>query len=360
MRRCTLGAAALVIVGCGSLLVRAAESQQVSIDELRVPASPAFIMLGVSPTLVERPSTPRALALSLITATERTDSDSGIPKDIAIEFAPYWWQSRPELTFESYYARDKKLLATIAQTFALSLGTTDLEDLAGIDGSRAALGLRFMVRQGSASKDLEPHVQKLQAAQVLLAACAPDEPTEPVDQACVARVKGELEAARDAVITNAERVGFTLEVASALSRDFPAEDADAVSNTRFGAWVTASYHTEGSLSIVGVARYLGEDEAADQGHAQDLGGRLIWKNEAGAAMPPMSISLEYLRRFAERGDDSSRLVGVLEFRLPIENVSLVASYGKDFEDLTGHQDLVSTLGVSFGFGRQPVVEKNTN
>jgi hypothetical protein len=328
--------------------------KEVSIEELRVPSSPAFTMLGVAPTEVERPSTPRALALSLVSATER--SGSGIPTDIAMEFTPYWWKSHPDLTFSQYYADDKGIGDTIAQTLAVSLGTTDLEDQAGVSGARTALGLRFMLRQGKRDPDLQERVVDLQKEQLKLLECVPDEPKEPMDEACISAAEHGVRKARERVAEKAQRVGWTVEFAAAATRDFPENDSNQGANTRVGGWLTGSYSHGGLLSVVTLARYLTEDDATAAGHSVDVGGRLIMKGDGDGGMPPLAISLEALRRFASEGDDSSRVVAVLEYRLPVENLSLVASYGKDFTDLTGEQSLVSTLGINFGLGKGPVVK----
>jgi hypothetical protein len=345
---------ALALAAAGSLSPgRTDEKNQVSIDELRVPSSPAFTMLGVSPTAVERPSTPRALALSLLSATER--SGSGIPKDIALEFAPYWWRSHPDLTIQDYYSPHKGLGATIVQTLAMSLGTTDLQDRAGIPGTRAALGVRFMLRQGEADPDLWKRIKALQDEQIKLLDCVPDEPSEPIDEACVAEAEKRVRKAREGVAEKAERRGWTVEFAAAATRDFPEDDSGQGTNTRLGGWLTGSYKFPGTLSAVALARYLAADDASGEGRSEDVGGRLIMKSQRDAGMPPLAISMEYLRRFAEHGDDSSRLMAVLEYKLPMENLSLVASYGRDFKDLTGQQSLVSTLGINLGLGKGPVV-----
>lgn len=333
-------------------LAQDASNDKIPIDELRVPSSPAFTILGVSPTAVERPSTPRALALSLLSATER--QGSGVPKDIALEVAPFWWRSHPDLTFASYYDSRKGLGKTIAQTLAVSLGTTDLEDQAGIPGTRVAIGLRFALRQGRQDPLLKERVRELQAVQTRLLECVPDEPSEPIDEGCASEVEKEVRKARELVAEKAERIGWTIEAAAASTRDMPDNDTEQGANTRYGGWLTASYHHGGPLSVVVVARYLSDDDATAAGRSEDLGGRLIMKGEGDAQIPPLAVSIEYLRRFAERGDDSSRLVAVLEYRLPLENLSLVASYGKDFKDVSGHDSLVSTLGVSIGLGKSPV------
>lgn len=355
--------ACITTATAGFLAGDARSAGELQIDELRVPSSPAFTMLGVSPTAVERPSTPRALGLSLLSATER--SGSGIPNDLALEFAPYWWKSHPDLTFDNYYDKDKKFLDTIKQTLAISLGTTDLEDQAGVSGSRAAIGLRFMLHQGVKDPALDERVKDLREAQVRLLDCVPDEPTEPVDEGCVSVAEREIRTQLARVKDKTERMGWIVEFAAAATRDFADNDAEQAGNTRFGGWFTASYHfkkvkTDGTemsspLTVVAVARYLSKDDATLANGSEDVGGRLIWKGESDAGMPPLAISIEGLRRFAEQGDDSSRIVAVLEYRLPVENLSIVASYGKDFKDLTGHDSMVTTLGINFGLGKGPIV-----
>ena len=65
--------------------------------------------------------------------------------------------------------------------------------------------------------------------------------------------------------------------------------------------------------------------------------------------------MEYVKRFVVEGEDTERLVAVFEYRLPMDNLSFVASYGKTFDDdFEGKEDLVSSLGINFGFGRGPV------
>ena len=346
------------------------EDEFPTVDDLRVPASPAFILLDVSPTSVERPNTPRAFALGLLSATER--GDSTFPQDLAMEIAPYWWKSHPDLTFRSYYGlggQKKTLGSTIVQTLAISLATTDLQETTGVEGTRSGLGVRFMFLQGRPAPDLEVKVEEavknLKKLQLkLLEECVPDDPEAPdsePDPVCTAEHESKLKPAAKAVTKevdamNKERVGWMVEFASALTADFPDNDGSQADVNRVGAWLTASYNGKPrSLTFVGVARHFREDTPADTVGRSDLGARLIWKADP-TAMPPLGLSLEYVRRFTPGEGDTDKLVAVLEVPLPLDNLSVVASYGKDFgDDATGKEDLVSTLGINFGLGRGPVV-----
>ena len=67
-----------------------------SFNSIRTPTSPAFVLLGIEPTAVERPNTPSALAVSIL---NRTQNLSVLPKDYALEFSPYWLLGHSELTW---------------------------------------------------------------------------------------------------------------------------------------------------------------------------------------------------------------------------------------------------------------------
>src|SRR6185436_9150701 len=96
----TLMASLLVV----AIFSTAAADLQVP-EELKTPAQPAFTLLGVTPTSIDRPSTPRAFAVGLLGAF--ADSKDSLPRNLALEVAPYWWSSRPSETYDSLNSRTK-------------------------------------------------------------------------------------------------------------------------------------------------------------------------------------------------------------------------------------------------------------
>src|SRR5262245_42359826 len=91
--------------GIGGLMVaslmlageaNARDDQPPSFNSLRTPTSPAFTLLGIEPTSVERPNTPSSLAASLL---NQTAGFSTLPRDYALEFSPYWLVGHPRLTW---------------------------------------------------------------------------------------------------------------------------------------------------------------------------------------------------------------------------------------------------------------------
>ncbi|MCB9464264.1 MAG: hypothetical protein H6682_11295 [Candidatus Eisenbacteria bacterium] len=124
------------------------EDLRVTFEELRAPSSPAFILLGATPTQVDRPQDLSDLAISLSSASQDL---SLIPKAYSVEFAPYWLASRPKVHFSDWaggarggqFFQDMTIsLATITKSVP---DTTSTETIAGL-GIRTSL-LRAPVTQ---------------------------------------------------------------------------------------------------------------------------------------------------------------------------------------------------------------------
>jgi hypothetical protein len=87
--------------------------------ELSTPDNAAFSILGVSPAQIERPTTPKALSLSLLAAA--TDDANLIPNEYAVAAAPFWMRPN-RLTIDQYVR--PSVGQSLAQTFTISFATT--------------------------------------------------------------------------------------------------------------------------------------------------------------------------------------------------------------------------------------------
>src|SRR5436190_10412015 len=112
----------LMVVICG--VADFCFCQPIKINDLNIPTSPAFVLLDKSPASIEKPSNPRALAVSLINVWQ----NSG-----AIEITPYWFKDRPAYTFKQNINNK----APILQTFAISAATAEIDSITDI-----SVGLR--------------------------------------------------------------------------------------------------------------------------------------------------------------------------------------------------------------------------
>jgi len=326
------------------------------LDELRVPNSPAFNLMEISPSAINRPTTPKAFGLSLLESISESEGD--FPRNIALDFAPYWWSPHPDLTFKEYY--DKTGFGeSVLQTLSLSIGTTEAkvkQDDEQVDGTRVGLGLRFNLISGKANPNLE---EKVNEARNLINKCLSPSTLDPKEKVleCIESKKTEFRnTAKEISDLEKTRVGWQLELASATTFDFSENDWDELEFTRFGTWLTTSYRSANTssalhqLSFLGIGRYIYDDFGGEGDNIFDLGGSIVWQ----AQEIPLSLSAEYLRRFADEGDD--RIVGVAEYRIN-DTYSLFASYGKTFDDsFSGNDDLVTLFGINVGLGKGPILK----
>lgn len=341
-----------------ALLAPAASSvafaqQAVEIDDLRAPTAPAFVLLNVTPASIERPQNPRALTLNLLSAAAQAQ---GFPRNYALEVAPYWLTSHPNLTFDQY--ENPNLAGNIARTLSFSVATAPLAASAASEaktaGSRLGIGVRANLAGGQANPKLKALVAALNAtnAQILTA-------FEKGQDIGELRAKAG-EQARQIQAMDGQRVGLLVTAAAGQVWTFPSDDFALRQRDRWGIWVTPAYRFRACgaddagcsalLDAVAVARALG---GGGKDLQWDLGGRLLWQ-----PTKELAISSEFLRRRANgrrKTNDSSRTVALVEYRIR-EDLLLFGSFGKDFDDEETHRTLVSIMGLNIGFGRKPLVK----
>jgi hypothetical protein len=333
----------------GSLLPASAAAQtpKVTIDDLRTPASPGFAVLGVEPAVISKPTSPRGVALSLLSSDK--NNDSLIPKNYALEVAPYWLNSHPRLTYEKY---DKAGVAdTLVQTLSVSFATATTP-AAGKENETTGLGfgVRTLAWKGRHNSKIDELTTRIKNRQIdILRASTPAE-----EDALEADLRA---AALEFQAENRKRVGWMLEMAGAFAAEYPDNDVRNGQLSRVGAWVTPSYQIENPrVSATGVARYFREQDQGKKRNTDanliDTGFRLQGETEQ------LGFAFELVKRFA--GDDadeedSTRMMGLFDYRVNAD-IYLTASFGQDFADKTGRKPLVTFLGLNFGLSKKPVVE----
>src|SRR5574340_1225846 len=106
-------------------------AQEKKINDIQTPQSPAFVLLGIEPNSISKPTTPRAVAASFVSAVQQGG---------ALEMAPYGLASHPNLTFDDYY--NAGLGQTIMQTLSLSVATVPKTEISDTLGTRVGFGAR--------------------------------------------------------------------------------------------------------------------------------------------------------------------------------------------------------------------------
>lgn len=353
-------AAALALALLAAPAAAHGQQDSIQLSAFRTPPSPAFTLLGVSPTSVARPTTPRAFALSLLSAGEGAGV---LPENYAAEFAPYWMARRPSLTFDEYF--DPNVWQSIQQTFSLSVATAE-ETTTADSATGVGLGFRFAPLSGSRPARVDSLVAELRTAQrraaqfIALRNAARrrgDDSTVAVMEDSIAGV-GSTRVSLATEIAKQERVGLTLEVAGGITGSYPERDFSEGRMGKAGLWSTLGYRLEAPrIDGIVLGRWLRDEAQTDGQDLWDVGGRAVLTLDRFAA------SAEFVRRSAGDAsatgdaayDDSNRVVGLVEYRAS-DDLYVTFSFGQDHSP-AGSDDnpLVATLGGSFHWGSTPSV-----
>jgi hypothetical protein len=254
LRNWVVRAQVLVLV-CGGARVGSAQTSQVpEFNTIRTPASPAFVLLGVEPTSVARPSTPADFAASLVDAS---DNFTTFPKDYALEASPYWLASHPGKGWRSDVRRG--VLESLQRTFTFSAATAQTgTDAAPV--SAVAFSGRASILSGHLSKET---VERLEQIDTLI----------PLDQAELLLTLKEAFAAVDTL------TGAALKQADAGNTQVVLDD-----NTLLIAGVTAARD--------GLAA---SDAETSVSKAKDAVDRQLRRAESGGDVPEARQAAERIR-----------------------------------------------------------------
>lgn len=335
--------------------------QNFTLENLKTPSSPAFVILGVEPTSVERPTTPRAFALSLLSPATRPGGGL-IPEDYAAEVAPYWMTPQRQLTWEEYSNPDP--LQSALQTFSISLATHTFSETDTTTG--VGIGLSVTPFAGHASRVADSLARALSTSQRARLQMLRDrrrattaERIAELDSALSANASASQGIAEQ-LQANDERVGPRLQLAAATAAFYPGNDFRAGKIGSVGLWGTLGYRLESpGVDLLALGRYLRSEEGAQQ-DVWDVGGRAVMLANR------YSASLEWVARSASEAggtgpagqaalDSGNRVVGMFEYRAT-DDLFVSFSFGQDYpREGDDRQPLVAILGGQFNFGSKPLV-----
>jgi len=308
-------------------------------NDLQAPVAPAFILLGVEPTSIDQPKTPRAFVLSFLNARANNDF---IPRDYAMQVVPYWLFSHPSLTFNDYY--NANVVQTLLQTAVISIATTKMSSLDSLSsGTNLGLGLNAMIIQGQAHPKLSD--SKNQLVSILDSMNRTEDSTKL--KILMNRAKG---IALEIQKMDKQRVGFRVECAGGSIIDFPVDNFESGKMTRYGVWVLPAYRISNStLDFIALGRYIHNESDSSENYL-DFGGRIVSETS------DFTLSGEFVYRMIKRqnnqNDESYRANVSMEYQLN-PSIRVIGSFGRNFK--TNERDLIASLGVNLGFGQIPIL-----
>jgi hypothetical protein len=401
-------AAAIALCACASSLrAQVAEpSDAIELEGFRLSAPPALALLGIAPSSVSRPNTPRALIASLVSGT---GSSGLVPNGYAVETSPYWLSRHPSLDLNRYYRASlgDRLLYFTALSAATSRPSSS--DSTARD-ARVSIALRTLLANGRPSRALAAvtdTMRRVQGAYIeqyrrwetaqaassrlssqrtrlarneellstlttkliagdtklrdstlrvlarrdsahvqVAAAESADEDATRLEKQLTNSEERLSRLAKEFVERDAEPDGFVLEVAAGVRSVFAGGEWDRARTDGIGLWMTPMYRLSAKhVEIIGVVRYLTRVVELDDADLFDVGAR------AGVTIGKGTFSGELVRRTVRDEDDmsSSRWAALFDYPLPAR-LHLVASFGSDYRRIDGRRPVIATLGVNLGLG----------
>lgn len=362
--------------------------QNLELKDLNVPNSPAFTILDFSPKVIDKPGTAKTFTASIVNLINQ---GSGIPKNFALEVAPYWL-FRNNLTVYKYLGVDpatskQNNIFSNARNISLSVGSVYKDSTKSLPFSAnyLAIGIRVNPIRILRSKVPEQTVTTVKAiAQQLTnvnsaasTTCLTKFEAGSADFAkCFEKEVGEA-LKKDVDLAKLEKrlenilaikPSFQLDVAFAGSRTFKDNSIDNNHHHRSGVWTTMELNfpltdtkdiekiieNKNYLSIYGKARYIQEDSTTNyksftRHKLLDFGGRFEFE------LDRFSISFESLHRInqTDKKLNTNRNVGIIQYKLR-DDLYLTGSFGKNFGSVN---NIVALFGLNWGFGKQSLIEK---
>jgi len=304
-----------------------------------VPASPAFVFLGVTPASVSRPGTLRALGVALL---DGIDSGGSVRRGLAIDASPYLLGWGGRLTIRRYQESAlRRLLARTQLSFATvrasgDSGATDL-----------ALGLRtVVVDRGDLRNDsaLTALIGRLQLAAL------PDCPASATDSACRTRWRRFAAAGLDSLNTRLDSLraayrgthwnAWRAELGAGIGWRAPLSRTDSLGWLGAGVWASgaAPLGPHAQLAVTGRWRRRRDTSPPT---AWALAGRLL----AGGATFDAFAEVATERR-------TGAVAAGAEWRLAAD-LWLEAAFGTSFGTPGAAEHLFTVANLKWALGDRP-------
>ena len=129
-------------------------------ESLKLNSAPAFVILGVEPENIQRPTTPT----EFIAGLQSSIVNDALKPNVAFELTPYYMvnpiKRNNAKRFDApnyFFSRDGNLFTTIKKSLSISLATSESDTVkfGKLDpGTGLGLGMRFILIDGKPSKEL--------------------------------------------------------------------------------------------------------------------------------------------------------------------------------------------------------------
>lgn len=362
----------LVLIACSTLWSFPALSEELpELSTLHTPDSPAFVVLGVSPTDIQRPTSVKDFALGVANSFRR-GSDVVIPENFAVEVAPYWLFPHHGLTMDD---ADRGSIGTFYRRLTLSIataspGSEEPNDqasetpTASEDGQPTPRSLGAGIRttlfhsgptesEAKCKDTIRQEAQRVShvIGDTIARELAAGELLH--DEAAIEKRRQELAddllkaPFADCIAKYVRTRGFAMDLAFAIGAKFPDERFEDGDVAVWRGWVSTAYAGD-ALSAVLLARLGRDDLDTNSSETQfDFGARAI------LAAGRFGIGGEAIGRYIAKSDVDPRyrLAAIADARI-VDNTWLTFSMGRDYGRQDSEGEVLAQLGLKWELGER--------
>lgn len=346
-------------------------------DKLRTPDSPAFSILGVAPSEVERPNSPRALVLAIGAFVSDSGTELVVPDSLAIELNPYSILSNDASFERTERVSGENLWKNL--TISLASANEDVTDPTTMDttsvptmvslGARTRLvdaldrGKRCNASREKMLEELNPTSRENTEAIRAL-------PTKEEQDAEYARLLGlahELEALEDeCAAARGAGDGFSVDAAFASAgryADGKLRWTGGHHHLATAGWLTAAYQFK-YVSGVFLGRWRMEDTAGqvdpltyERRHYLDGGVRGIYaRDKYGASIEAVVRWRVSGEPFADEDAVYTRFAVLADYEISTDHW-LNVTFGKNFGGAPDESDIFTLANLKWSFDSERSVSK---
>ncbi|MDD2529422.1 MAG: hypothetical protein RBS33_15345 [Lentimicrobium sp.] len=348
------------------------EGSIVNLKDMEVPNSPAFMLLDVGSTVIERPGTAKAFALGIVNSVSKS---AGLPQNYALEFTPFWFFRHPGMSSLKYHGynvlKDRQTVFSNIPKGSVSMAIVQTDDSVS-SFQNISFGFRTNLVTLRRAPDIEALIQannelvnQLRDQQERLISFIGDlmlRVNNPVLYEQKVREFFEQEEITNRNKKNqiaaviGRRPLLSVDVAAAMNIAFQDQQYSTGKMGRAGVWLTANYaqpiHSkdkikENYLNLYVLARYLSDHSYSGPSRESfDFGGKIELEFEC------ISLAYEYVLRNTD-GGHTFRSSGEVRYRLS-EALYLSGAFGRNFGE---EQNLIALFGLHWGIntGNETIV-----
>ncbi len=337
-----------------------------------VPVSPAFMLLDVSPTMVDRPVSAKAFTTSVLNSVA---DGVGFPDDYSLELTPMLLLPSRNADHNRYYGivksesgvRQNPLAQLKYFSFSAASINETLDSAAAFRANNLSLGLRFRLVQLQKKRAVQAYTDATTAYLRRLAEIRDNimlTPDQVLEQLKNDKKLQQLET--PILEALAYKPVFTVDLAGAVA--FRAVDANfsSLGTARYAAWLTACYANslngkdaedrDDFINLYAFGRILSDDGFFAEVPTFTRQEWLDFGFKVELEMKRFSFSYELLQRqFLDGGvGNTLRSSGLLGYALT-DKVSAYMVFGKNFGD---RENLIAQISLNYGvYGRSIDVQR---